>query len=94
MVIIPFNLPKIGASSESDVEAFQELGVIKKTASAALGWIISLGKKFKTSGVQLIKENYLPKVFAKLQGVEPRSITGYSILLYFVDEVWVMPSRS
>ena len=30
MVIIPFNLSKIGALSESDVEAFQELGVIKR----------------------------------------------------------------
>ena len=30
MIIVPFNLPEIGASSGSDVEAFQELGVIKR----------------------------------------------------------------
>ena len=44
-MVIPFNFPKIGASSESDVEVFQELGVINRQLSAALGWIISLGKE-------------------------------------------------
>ena len=51
MVIIPFNLPKIGAETAAECEAFQSLGALRKTASAAIGWAISLGKKFKTSGI-------------------------------------------
>lgn len=54
MVITPFNLPKIGAQTAADCEAFQQLGALRKTASAALGWAISLGKMLRSNGVKEI----------------------------------------
>lgn len=88
MVVIPFNLPKIGAHSENDCRFFQELGLLKKESSACVGWAISLRAKLKAFGVDHINTNLLPKVHTKLLGVvEPRVITGCSILLFFIDEV-------
>lgn len=86
-VIIPFNLPKIGAESESDCQFYQTLGDLRKEVSSCIGWAISLRKKLKATGISMINSKYLPKIFSKINGVEPRVITGYSILLYFVDEV-------
>lgn len=89
MVVIPFNLPKIGAETAAECEAFQILGALRKKASAAIGWAISLGKKFRSTGVMEINTVLLPKLHPKLKGLEPRLITGYSILLYFIDQVHV-----
>lgn len=71
MVIVPFNLPKIGAQTAADCVGFQELGALKKTASACLGWAVSLGKKLKTIGVDSINSTLLPKIHPKLQGDKP-----------------------
>jgi hypothetical protein len=35
----------------------------------------------------MINSTYLPMVFPKINEVEPRVVTGYSIILFFVDEV-------
>ena len=86
-VIIPFNLPKIGVETEQDCKNHQELGNIRKNLSSCIGWAISLRKQMELSGISMINSKYLPAIFDKIKGVEPRTITGYSILLYFVDEV-------
>ena len=90
MVVIPFSVPKIGAKSAAECESFLELAALKKKASASLGWAISIGDKLRTTGVGAINGVLLTKVHPRLVGAEPRIITGYSILLYFVDEVCVM----
>ena len=89
MVVVPFSVPKIGAKSAAECESFLELAALKKKASASLGWAISIGDKFKTTGVGAINGVLLPKIHPRLVGAEPRMVTGYSILLYFVDEVWL-----
>lgn len=88
-VIIPFNLPKIGAKCESDCQSYQTLGNLRKKISSSIGWAISLRKKLKETGISMINSKYLPMIFPKIQCVEPRVITGYSILLFFIDEVCV-----
>ena len=87
LLLIPFNLPKIGGTSEEDCVNFQKLGNLKKLASSCIGWAISLGKKFEERGVSEINTTMLPMIYPQLKGLDPRFITGYSILLYFVKEV-------
>ena len=84
--MIPFNLPKIGGESEEDCINFHKLGNLKKVASSCIGWAISLGKKFE-DGVSEINRVMLPMIYPQLKGLDPRFITGYSILFYFVKEV-------
>jgi hypothetical protein len=94
MVVVPFSLPKIGAKSAAECEWFLELSALKKKASASLGWAISIGNTFRSTGVGAINGVLLPKIHPRLVGAEPRMITGYSILLYFVDEVWLTLASS
>ena len=89
LLVIPFSLPKIGAETEEDCVNFQTLGKLKKGASSCIGWAISLGKKFEEEGVAEINRDMLPLIYPQLRGLDPRFITGYSILLYFVKEVIV-----
>ncbi len=87
LLVIPFNLPKIGGESEEDCRNFQELGNLKKKASSCIGWAISLGKKFEEGGITEINGVMLSMIHPQLKGLDPRFITGYSILLYFAKEV-------
>lgn len=87
LLVIPFNLPKIGGESEEDCRNFQALGNLKKKASSCIGWAISLGKKFEEGGIAEINGVMLSMIHPQLKGLDPRFITGYSILLYFAKEV-------
>ena len=87
LLVISFSLPKIGAETEEDCINFQNLGKLKKVASSCIGWAISLGKKFEVDGVSEINKDMLPLIYPHLRGLDPRFITGYSILLYFLKEV-------
>ena len=87
LLVIPFNLPKIGGESEEDCRNFQKLGTLKKVASSCIGWAISPGKKFEEGSISEINGVMLPMIHPQLKGLDPRFITGYSILLYFAKEV-------
>ena len=87
LLVIPFNLPKLGGESEEDCKNFQKLGNLKKAASSCIGWAISLGKKFEEGRISKINGVMLPMIHPQLKGLDPRFITGYSILLYFANEV-------
>ena len=87
LLVIPFNLPKIGGESEEDCINFQKLGNLKKVASSCIGWAISLGKKLEEGGISKINGVMLPMIYPQLKDLDPRFITGYSILLYFANEV-------
>lgn len=80
-------LPQLGAHCEQDCKNFQEMGDLKKKIFSCIGWAVSLRKVMLENGIKKINDTYLPMIFNKLSGVQPRMVTGYSILLFFVDEV-------
>ena len=48
---------------------------------------VSLGTKLEEEGIAEINRRILPMIYPLLKGLDPRLITGYSILLYFVQQV-------
>lgn len=87
MVLIPFNLPAIVATSVDAAQCFHALRTMRNKASAAIGWIIALRKKITCDGMSAVTDKFLPMILEGFQGSHPRFVLGYAILLYFVNEV-------
>ena len=87
MVIIPFALPKVGPKDLEELRAFQSLKILRKAASSAIAWSLSLGAIFNSTGKEVIGRVLLPKVQDSLPGMDPRMVTGYAILLFFAKQV-------
>jgi hypothetical protein len=84
-LIIPFKAPTIGPTTEEETAEFQQLGSAMKEASAAVGWVISIGKSLER-GLQF-QGGLLKAVREKLVGVDPRLCTSYCTLFYCVRKV-------
>lgn len=63
------------------------LGSVQREASSAIGFVISLGKKFEEEGRHKVSSSLLSAVRQAMPGVDPRLCTGYACLLYFAEKV-------
>ena len=88
-LLIPFSTPSIGPTSEEESKAFNLLGAAQREAYSAIGWAISLAKKFVEGGETEVSSRISPSVRAILPGVDPRLCTGYACILYFAEKVIV-----
>jgi hypothetical protein len=87
VVLIPFNLPEIGATSVNAAQCLQSLKSLRNKSSAAIGWIISLAKEMNNDGMSTVTSHFLPMILDEFKGSHPRFVMGYAILLYFVEKV-------
>lgn len=72
--MIEFTLPQLSMSSVTEYSQFPEL---MSAATSAIGFTISLGQKFVTSGISDIDTVIFPKLRALLpEGVWPRVVPG------------------
>ena len=85
-MIIPFKSPSIRARSDEQRVAFSSLKDYKEKASAAVGYFIALGKKYRTTGVFKVDE-YEEALSALLPNCGGRTIKGYANLVWFTQEV-------
>lgn len=76
--------PHVGPRTPEDAQHFLQLCQIQDAASSAVAWAISLGNDCCVNEVQV---RILPLVLEKMTGVDPRALTGYGILLFFVEKV-------
>ena len=79
-LLIPFSKPSIGPTTEEESQAFSSLAATQKTASSAVGWVVSLGKAFVQCGKSDVSNRLVPFVRSILIGVDPRLCTGYATL--------------
>jgi hypothetical protein len=85
-VIIPFSGPSIQAHTPEQREAFTSLKHIKSEASGSIGYFISLGKRYRETGVFQVDshEQALASLFPNCGG---RTIKGYANLIWFTEQV-------
>lgn len=84
-VLIEFVHPRI----DSTISEFDQLHQLMENSSSAVGFLISLGKKFLINSTKDLDEKILPKLKSALEdaAVIPRVYIGYAILIWFVLEV-------
>ena len=85
MKLVPFSLPTIGPTNQSEAEAFKQMSQKMTEVSSAIGWAISLGKGLRDG--QQFGDGRLKQVRSKLPGVEPRFCTAYTTALFVVEKV-------
>lgn len=84
--MIPFLLPKIGPTDEISFKAFQSLQDHIKKASSIAGAVVSLEQDFIKD--QDTKLGEISKKMIKYVGyTRSRVSTGYSLVLYFTEQV-------
>lgn len=84
-LLIEFTLPQLSMSS---VTEYSQLPELMSAATSAIGFTISLGQKFVTSGISDIDTVIFPKLRALLpEGVWPRVVPGYATLVWFTKQV-------
>ena len=73
---------------DSTISEFDKLYELMECSSSAVGFLISLGKKFMMNSTKQLDETILPRLKVALEGtVIPRVYIGYAILIWFVLEV-------
>ena len=77
MIIIPFALPKVGPKDLKELRAFQSLKILRKAASSAIAWSLSLGAIFNSTAKEVIGRVLLPKVQDSLPGMDQCMVMGY-----------------
>ena len=85
-MIIPFKGPSIRAHTEGQRVAFSSLKHLKDTASSSIGYFMSLGKTYRSTGVFEVDEigQKLADLLPKCIG---RTIKGYAHLIWFTEQV-------
>ena len=58
-----------------------------ESSSSAVGFLISLGKKFMMNSTKELDEIILPRLKVLEEAIAPRVNIGYAILIWFVLEV-------
>lgn len=84
--MIEFATPQLSTT----VADYTKLPELMKDATSCIGFSISLGERFLTSGITDIDTVIFPKLRGLLpQGVWPRVVPGYATLLWFTEQVYV-----
>ena len=86
VLLIPFKKPSVGPENQIESSAFNEIAIVLKGASSAVGWAISLGNVFKEE-IEYLQGDLCKRVRERLPGVDSRLITGYATCLYFAEKV-------
>ena len=87
-MVIPFEKLAVGPSDEEDVAAFNPLAERCNNLSSAIGWAIGLGNRLRGER-ENIQGDIFKRTMARLPGVDPRLVTGYSVCLLFAEKVGV-----
>lgn len=83
-VLIGFHPPQVDPTTTQ----YCSLPQLMNQAKSAIGFMISLGKKFSETGISEIDMYIKPKLKSMLpNGVWPRVIPGYASLIWFTYEV-------
>ena len=83
-VMIEFSLPQLDPS----VTEYTNLPALMENSVKSIGFLISLGKRFVTSGITEIDEVLTPRLKMMLpKGIWPRIVPGYALLLWFAYQV-------
>lgn len=81
--MIEFAAPQVSTTD------YTKLPELMKDATSCIGFSISLGERFLTSGITDIDTVIFPKLRGLLpQGVWPRVVPGYATL-WFMEQVYV-----
>ena len=82
--MIPFKPPEVSMS----ISEYMEIVEAQNEAGAAVGFFVGLGRRFFSSGVTTVDGDIIPALTERAQGVCPRVIPSYAILLWFTLEVY------
>ena len=85
-MIIPFKGPSIQARTADQRIAFSSLKSLKANASNSIGYLISLGKKYKEQGVFEVDEHE-QHLLPLLPNCGGRTVKGYANLVWFTEQV-------
>ena len=72
---------------DSTISQFDKLYEMMENSSSAVGFLISLGKKFMMNSTKELDEIILPRLKVLEDTIAPRVNIGYAILIWFVLEV-------
>lgn len=82
--MINFRAPQI----QMTLSNYMEIVNLQKVAGSCVGFFITLGEEFFTSGISEVDNDLLPMMTGKVgSDVNPRVIPSYAMLLWFTLKV-------
>lgn len=85
VLLIPFSKPTVGPKNDGESIAFRTMPYVQTKVSSAIGWAISLGEMM-ISEKEYIDGPLSNRVRKRLH-LQPRQVSGYTLLLYFAEKV-------